>query len=397
MSIADPIHLIVEDVASRIQRSVAVDDADLNYIAHSTQRFSDEDQIRVQSIAERRLPEPVRRYIRAIDLASLYEPKVVPAPHQHGFENDRLLVPIRAAEELIGVLWTTHHPLFSDDDKRACQLAAKRLSPLLQPVAHPSESIILERHLHNLVSDDPSIRETTAQTLIAHRLLRSNTPLAVIALGRPSSDAAEHGGQETLRSAWSRATAHLRPDMLTAHSLTHSFGLLEISAESSPTSLSESLVSVHQYVSSRLPWNSADLHIGVGSLRNLDEVHISYLEAISAVGLDEALNDSVTFWDDYPLESLLELAANTEITEARLPTVFRTILPQLNSEIIETVSLFLESAGSVSKVAREQHLHRATVYYRISQFEHATGLSLKSGRNRLLVHLGLELRRQLSR
>ena len=93
MFIADPIHLIVEDLASRIKRSVAVDDAALNYIAHSTHRFSDEDQIRLQSITERQLPEPILSYITSMNLASIHEPLVIPATHQHGFDNDRLLVP----------------------------------------------------------------------------------------------------------------------------------------------------------------------------------------------------------------------------------------------------------------------------------------------------------------
>ncbi|UVI36686.1 PucR family transcriptional regulator [Brevibacterium spongiae] len=391
MFIADPIHLIVEDLASRIKRSVAVDDAALNYIAHSTHRFSDEDQIRVQSITERQLPEPVLGYVKSMNLASLHEPLVVPALHEHGFDNDRLLVPIRSSQELIGVLWTTHHPLLSEDDKRACQQAANRLAPLLQPSAGSSDSVIVERHLHNLVSDDPTIRRTTAEMLISHRLLHSDNPMIVIAIGRPDSQEIDQQEHAELRLAWFQATGRFHPRMLTAHGSTHTFGLLEVSEEYSATALSHSLESVRRYMRSRLSSHFEDLRIGVGSLRSLNEVHISYLEAISAVSMGVDLDDPVIVWDDHALETLLGLVATSAITKSRLPTVLRDTLAQINDEIIKTITTYLDLAGSVSDVAREQHLHRATIYYRINQFERATGLNLKSGRDRLLVHLGIHL------
>lgn len=396
MHIADPIHLIVEDLASRIKRSVAVDDAALNYIAHSTHRFSDEDQIRLQSITERQLPEPVLSYIMSMNLTSLHEPLIVPAPHKHGFEHDRLLVPIRSAQELIGVLWTTHHPSFSEDDMCACKQAAKRLAPLLQPSASSSGSVIMERHLHNLVSDDPAIRTATAETLISHSLLHLDTSMIAIAIGRPDSSELDQQEHDELRLAWLQAAGRVYPHMLTANSRTHTFGLLEVSEESSKTTLSHSLVSVRRNIDNRLSGQLEDVRIGVGTLRTLDEAHISYLEAVSAVGMGASIDDQVIFWDDHPLESLLELAATTEVAESRLPTVLRHTLSEINSEIVATVGTYLDHAGSVSDVASELHLHRATIYYRINQFEQATGLNLKSGRDRLLVHLGLHLRGRLT-
>ena len=42
------------------------------------------------------------------------------------------------------------------------------------------------------------------------------------------------------------------------------------------------------------------------------------------------------------------------------------------------------------------HLHRTTVYYRLKVFEKETGLSLASGRDRLLLHLWLSVRRDIA-
>src|SRR5699024_3691732 len=160
--------------------------------------------------------------------------------------------------------------------------------------------------------------------------------------------------------------------MLTANSRTHTFGLLEVSEESSKTTLSHSLASVRRNIGNRLSGQLEDVRIGVGTLRTLDEAHISYLEAVSAVGMGASIDDQVIFWDDHPLESLLELAATTDVAASRLPTVLRHTFSDINSEIVATVASYLDHAGSVSDVASELHLHRATIYYRINQFERAT-------------------------
>lgn len=396
MFIADPIHLIVEDLASRIKRSVAVDDAALNYIAHSTHRFSDEDQIRLQSITERQLPEPILSYITSMNLASIHEPLVIPATHQHGFDNDRLLVPIRSSHELVGVLWTTHHPSFSEEDKQACQQAARRLAPLLQPSADSSNSVIVERHLHNLVSDDPTIRNATAEVLTSHGLLPSDNSIVVIAAGRPEAIELDQQDHTELRLAWLQATKRFYPHLLTAHGPAYAFGLLEVNDDFSMANLSHPLESIRRYLVSRLSSASEDIRLGVGTVRCLDEVHVSYSEAVSALGMGAKLDDGIIFWDEHPLEALLALISSAEISKSRLPTVLRDTISNISSDVVDTVANYLDLAGSVSCVAREQHLHRATVYYRINQFEQATGLNLRSGRDRLLVHLGFHLRGRMA-
>lgn len=396
MLIVDPIFLIVEELASRIKRSVAVDDAALNYIAHSSHRFNDEDQIRLQSITERQLPEPVLTYIMSMNLPSLREPVVVPAQHKYGFEHDRLLVPIRSAQELIGVLWTTYSPSLSEEDKRLCQQAARRLAPLLVPAVSISESVIVERHLLNLVSDDQAVRAATADMLVTHGLVQLNNPKIVFAAGIPGKHEFDHQEHAEFRRVWLDATGRIYPHLLSAHDQAHVFGLIEVTGEYSITDLQQSLGSVYRYLNTRLRSSFKDLRVGVGTLRSIDEVHISYLEAISAVGMGAYLDDSVILWDEHPLEALLELAVSDAITECRLPTILRKTLLGLNSEIVDTVACYLDLAGSVLDVAREKHLHRATIYYRINQFEQETGLNLRSGRDRLLVHMGIQLRSRIT-
>lgn len=57
--------------------------------------------------------------------------------------------------------------------------------------------------------------------------------------------------------------------------------------------------------------------------------------------------------------------------------------------LVPTARAFLDTGGSVARTAERLHVHRGTVYYRISQIEDITGLQLADGRHRMLLHLEL--------
>jgi len=47
----------------------------------------------------------------------------------------------------------------------------------------------------------------------------------------------------------------------------------------------------------------------------------------------------------------------------------------------------------VQRAARQLRVHRTTLYYRLGRAEQISGLNLRDGRDRLLLHLVLGLRR----
>jgi hypothetical protein len=62
-------------------------------------------------------------------------------------------------------------------------------------------------------------------------------------------------------------------------------------------------------------------------------------------------------------------------------------------ELRETAEVFLDEAGAVQRAAAQLHIHRQTLYYRLSRIEELTGLDLGSGSDRLLLHLAVRLAR----
>ena len=58
-----------------------------------------------------------------------------------------------------------------------------------------------------------------------------------------------------------------------------------------------------------------------------------------------------------------------------------------------TLEAYLDLAGDARATAEALSLHRATMYYRLNRIEEITGARLKTGDDRLALHLGLRLAR----
>jgi hypothetical protein len=75
---------------------------------------------------------------------------------------------------------------------------------------------------------------------------------------------------------------------------------------------------------------------------------------------------------------------------ADLPGPDPAVLPLLADPVLtETAEAWLDAAGSPARAAEALHVHRQTLYYRLSRIEQLTGLDLADGDARLLVHASL--------
>ena len=64
-----------------------------------------------------------------------------------------------------------------------------------------------------------------------------------------------------------------------------------------------------------------------------------------------------------------------------------------HADLFKTLETYLDLAGDAKATAEALVLHRATLYYRLQKVEQIAGVSLKSGEDRLSLHLGLKLLR----
>ena len=69
----------------------------------------------------------------------------------------------------------------------------------------------------------------------------------------------------------------------------------------------------------------------------------------------------------------------------------RLLADRAASTLLPTLGTFLDCAGDVRRTATELRVHRTTLYHRLSRVEQISGLSLRDGRDRLLMHLTMRL------
>ena len=99
----------------------------------------------------------------------------------------------------------------------------------------------------------------------------------------------------------------------------------------------------------------------------------------------------VARWSDLGLYRLLAAVSTSELAPLVLDGAVRRLLDTADGELVDTVRLYLDRAGSVQATAAALHIHRQTLYYRLSKAEAVTGLSFADGQDRARLHLGLML------
>ncbi|MGK5111188.1 MULTISPECIES: PucR family transcriptional regulator [unclassified Geodermatophilus] len=64
-------------------------------------------------------------------------------------------------------------------------------------------------------------------------------------------------------------------------------------------------------------------------------------------------------------------------------------------ELLATVETYLDTGGDITSTCKALNVHRGTVYYRLRRVEELTGLSIRSGADRLTIHTGAKAVRLL--
>jgi len=157
---------IVEALASRLRRSVAVDDHTLQLVAVSPDH-GDSDPARVWSVLHRRTRAEDVDYAR---LRGTTEPTRVPARPDLGL-HARMAIPIRHDGALLGFLWLIDaEDAITADERDDAVVAAEALAVLLhQRLVVRDRDHALATHLLDLLLDaGPSERSAAAADLLRH-------------------------------------------------------------------------------------------------------------------------------------------------------------------------------------------------------------------------------------
>lgn len=389
---------VVDDLAERIGRSVAVNDPRVHILCAS-RHFGDEDRVRVRAVLQRDAGSAAAGHILAQGVDRWTAPGVIPPRADLGMRA-RLCAPIRWRHHLLGLLVVIDPdgdlPTSSID---AVTAATHTLAPLMYQdfAAGDTERTAREGALRQLLNPSATVRETGRDALVrGGRLPSSRYATVTVATVAPDSPA-DHGGavEVALRTGLERVAADR--SWRTEFCLTGPHGvLLTFSDRPLPDESLRARASALLEQARSVLAGTAECVAGIGETTDggAEAAWMSYEQATGAARAADVWpgGDGIVHWEQLGALAPLSLLPPDRLTPALLPGPLRTLLAQDSSgRLTETLTAYLDHAGSAPRTAHALHLHRTSLYYRLQRITELTGLDLADGDNRLTLHLGLRL------
>ncbi|MFD2467590.1 PucR family transcriptional regulator [Amycolatopsis silviterrae] len=394
----DDLQSIVDELAERLEQSVAIDDPAIRLLAAS-RHFGDEDPVRVSSVLNRSIPAEISDPIFAQGIASWTEPGVVDLAGTAG-ALPRLCAPVRCEGLLLGYLWLIDKEGgFREEEFAAAAEAARRAGTILyrRLLLHQRSQARHEAILRELVSPDPLIRAQAVEDLRAEELFpEAAVRFTVVAVHCRTGGATPPPQEVALEAAAEEGLRAVSPDVaLMAASRARAWILL---AQHQPPTR-QALAAVADRIRARFarlaPAGPAPV-LGIGTtVERLDQVTDSYRHASLAAraALLVPSVGEVAHWNELgPYGLLLKLSADDLDGAAQVPALAALEREDSHHVLAETLETFFDHGGNIRRTAELLKIHRATLYQRLKRIEQVTGRTLDNGDDRLTLHLGLKLR-----
>jgi hypothetical protein len=400
-SAGDEVQVLVEELSAELGRSVLVDDASLRLVAYSP-TYGSEDDVRRTAILTRETPRIIRDVHFSQGIATASRPVRTAARPELGLQA-RVCVPIRCQGTLFGYLWLIDpdESLTSDERAQAERCAAEIGAAMYRQQELEKPRRELEQRLVDALLDgEPTDRDEAAHELRGGDLLLPGTGIAVVVVHAWTGCEVELESAQKARLGL--ALDQFRRTLPMRHALSvvrpdHGIMLLAVDSAmrraGGPPELAHRLHdSLERTLATDRGWRVA---LGFSDERDsLLDAHHAYAHAQAAVRVASRVPEHapVAGWDTLgPYRVLAEIppdAAAVELLHPGLPRLFEL---QAKESLVATLESYLDHACDTKLTAETLFLHRASLYYRLQRIEELTGASLKSGADRLALHLGLKL------
>ena len=386
---------IVDSLATRLARSVAIDDPQLRLLAAS-KHFGDEDPVRITSLLRREVGSENADYLLAHGIAGWSGPGRVP-PHVELGARGRFCVPVRCHGLLLGYLWL----IDAADDVaephvteavRAADAAGVVLYRRL--VLHEQEQGRRAEVLLDLLSRDQQVRTGATVAIRDERLLPAPGEVVVV-VAALHSDTSQR--EVVLPTAAEHALRPLPPGAALVHAAGCRLTVLLSHEHVSPGT--GALELAHRLLArvAELTGEDTGCSVGVGSTQlDLEGAVSSHRHALSAQWVAREVPDEgpVAVWERLGAYALLTRIVSDGVSPETCPAPVARLLGSADTaHLLGTLETYLDLAGDAQRAAAALRIHRTTLYYRLSRAEQIAGVDLRDGRDRLTVHLGVKLAR----
>lgn len=387
----DGLQEIVDELAERLQRSVAIDDPGIRLLAAS-RHFGDEDPVRVTSVLNRSVSSDLTEEVLGHGIATWTQPGSVVIPADNTLP--RLCAPVRCSGLLLGYLWLIGTDDTLDPEKIALtEAAAARAGVVLyrRLILHERSKARHEAILRELVSSDHAARVQAAEDLRAENLFPER-PTTFLVLGAQ----VDGGGDAAAVALESAVEEGLRAGD-DVHLTVANRSRAWILYAAPPAEVPVDAVSHRILARFRsLAGDGPQVVIGVGSraeeLESVVDSHRHAFLAARAALLVPAIGTVARWGELGPYEVLLKLPVDDLLHASQVPALAELERNDPHGVLIDTLEAYFDHAGDVRSTADLLCVHRATLYHRLKRIETHTGCRLNRGDDWLTLHLGLKLR-----
>lgn len=391
----DELQRLVDELAEDLGRSVVVDDPGIRLICAS-RHYGDEDPQRVRAVLQREVGSEVVRHILDQGVATWRGPGIVPARDDVGMVR-RVVLPLRWQGFLLGVVIVIDaRGTMTDADLDRLGRAGGALAACLyrDRVAGDEERAARESSVGDLLGADPSRRRAGADFFRTHAWLHDARPLTVTVFEVSAGTTDPVHIEAALRDAL-EGVVRRRP-VRTAYAVAGDRATLLESWDRVPAA------SAVRARAAALAGPLCDLFVpraavttGVGEVSSApDHAWRAYGHACQTIDVLRRLgrNGEVALWEELGVYGLLIQLSEPALDASAVPAPIRRLIAE-DRVLLDTLSCFLDAAGSSTRAAQALSVHRTTLYYRLDRIRELTGVDLDDGAERLRLHLGLSLAR----
>lgn len=342
-------------------------------------------------------------YLREQGVQEQQDIFTVPASPEIGLVVERIGMPVRYEENLLGYLWllASDGPVSAADAEAVREAAGRAALILHREYLEGELARGRERELlRDLLSDDDRLSTEAAAGLVEEELLVAGPVTALV-----TTVSHEHEGPlgEQHRLALAAAVDHGRRRLAPRTALTlqrpdHAL-LVTVWPGTAQGAVDKAAYDVATAVHERLVAESGGdaCWVGIGGThRGLADLRHSYDEARRAADVARVTSalGPVVPYGELGVYALLAQLPPDELADAVHPGI-RALLDGTggHDDLIETLAAYLDNAGDAKRTVAQLHVHRATLYYRLRRIEELSGLDLSRGDDRFAAHLSLKLAR----
>jgi sugar diacid utilization regulator len=391
------VQTLIDGLAERIGQPVGIDDRRFRSVAYSS--HADEiDPVRRRSILGRQAPEQVTAWLERLGVARASGEVHVPANPGLSMV-PRVCFPVRFHGRLLGYLWLTEDRgpvsdvLLAEAERFTTEIA-EELFRLDQEESddHRREAEAVRRLTEAAGGKDGTVRRASQ--------LASAAWYSVAVVDATGADVS-HGPETDVRltAATGRARRALPPRHLL--SLVADGRAVVVLAGTSSQDLERAAAALLTSAELEL----ADLEhvapvVGLGGPRTqIEHLPVVRHQAELAVRVARAAttHGPLATWVTLEAYRLVSELAEGRDAHALVPDVLRELFGDPDAAtLVRTLEAYLEHGGDAPAAAAELFIHRSSLYNRLRRVEELAGVDMRSGSDRLELHLGLRLWRLAS-